>query len=184
MQYEQEQQGPAPIPSSYMQNPMSTYGSSIITLTNPENELSNMELAFRCQRRDSGGNIQNYGKPLMNDFGINSVIGQVQALLSRNSMLGNIQKQHPAILIDFLADSLCRDLMVNKKNYGIDIQNANVIRDKIYFQALSSAFLALMRGYEEGDRRFWKGSQHDIRQIMVSEQQKGGILNKLNPFRR
>jgi len=163
------------------QNPLYSYGSSIITLTNPENELKNMELAFRSQRQDYNGNIKTYGDPLMNELGINSVIGQVQALVCRNAILGNVDKKDVPILIDFLGDTLAKDLMLNRDKYGIKNVSA---RDKIFFQSLASAFLVLKRGYEEGDRRFWKGSQHDIRQTVVSEGQKGGFLSKLNPFKR
>ena len=178
---EAEQQGQEGIKISPYQNPINNYGSSIITLTNPENELKNMELAFRSQREDFRGEVKTYGEPLMNELGINSVLGQVQTIVCRNTILGNIEKPNVSMLIDFLGDTLAKDLMVNRKEYAIINVSA---RDKIYFQALASSFLVLQRGYNEGDRRFWKGSQHDIRQTVVNENSKSGFLSKLNPFKR
>lgn len=160
------------------QNPMHNFGSAIITLTNPENELKNMELAFRSQRQDYTGAIKDYGEPLMNELGINSVVGQVQAVVSRNAIMSDIDKYSIPLLIDFLGDTLAKDLMLNRNMY--DIKNVSA-RDKIFFQALTTAFLVLRRGYEGGDRRFWKGSQQDVRQTIVTEGQKG-FLSKLNPF--
>lgn len=178
MEAQQQAQEAQSIKLSPYQNPMNNYGSGIITLTNPDNELKNMELSFRSQRQDYTGEIKKYGAPLMNEEGINSVVGQVQAIVSRNTIMGDVDKQTIPILIDFLGDTLAKDLMLNRKLYAI--QNASA-RDKIYYQALTTSFLVLRRGYEGGDRRFWKGSQQDVRQTIVTEGPKG-FLSKLNPF--
>jgi len=175
MEAQEQQQG---LKLNPYQNPMHNFGSSIVTLTNPENELKNMELAFRSQRQDISGEIKDYGDPLLNELGINSVVGQVQALASRNAIMGDIDKRNVPMLIDFLGDTLAKDLMLNRSKYKIKNVSA---RDKIFFQALATAFLVLRRGYEGGDRRFWKGSQQDVRQTIVTEGQKG-FLSKLNPF--
>jgi len=57
--------------------PKHQYGSSILFLTNPENELAKMELTFRSMKVDGDGNPLPSGDPLMNEYGINSIIGTV-----------------------------------------------------------------------------------------------------------
>ena len=162
-------------------SPMNQYGSSIVLLTNPENELFKMELVLRSMVEQPDGKLRKIGDPLCNELGVNSIIGQTQALVSQVAVMSNFKKDHVPMLIDFLGDTLAKDLMVNKVEYGIDNPSA---RDKIYFQSLSTAFVCLMRAFEEGDRRFWKGSQQEVRTVVEGNQQKKGFLNSLWPKRK
>ena len=178
METEQQTQQSTPLPSAY-QNPMYNYGSSIVTLTDTSEELKKMELTLRGKRENYEGAVITMGDALLNEQGINSVMGLTQAIANRNAIMGFLNKDDIPMMIDFLADTLAKDLMLNRTKYNITNPSA---RDKIFFEALSTVFLCLKRGFDEGDRRFWKGSQQDIRQIMVNENQKSGFLSKLNPF--
>lgn len=160
--------------------PMHQYGSSIILMTNPENELYKMELTFRSMKLDGEGNPVSSGEPLMNDYGVSSVIGTVQALVNQVTVMSNLEKNDVPMLMDFIGDTLAKDLMCNRRAYDINSQSA---RDKIFFTALSTAFVTLKRAYEEGDRRFWKGSQQEITTRVDSIQPKGSFLSKFNPFK-
>jgi len=157
-------------------NPMSTYGGSIITLTNPDNELYKMELTLRSMSMDSEGNIKKVGDPLMNDLGINSVIGMAQTILSRVTIMSDLNKTEITTLIDFLGDTLAKDLMMNRINYKIRTVSA---RCKIYFTVLASTFICMKRAFESGDRRFWKGSQQDVTHRFEGGQQRQGMMGKL-----
>lgn len=176
----EEQQIPPQVRSSPYQSPMHQYGSAIVLLTNPENELYKMELTFRSMKLDEEGNAKSMGEPLMNDLGINSVIGTIQALVNQISIMSNLDKKNIANLIDYIGDTLAKDLMINKINYGIKSSTA---RDKIYFTALSTSFITLKRAFEEGDKRFWKGSVQEIRTSNDSQKQ-GGFLSSMNPWSR
>jgi hypothetical protein len=175
-----EEEGGNGIHASPYMSPMHMYGSAIITLTNPEDELYKLELTFRSARLDKDGEPQQYGEPLMNEHGISSIIGIVQGIVSRDAVLSNFNKTDIPALMDFLNDTLCRDLMINRVPYGIMSQSA---RDKIYFTAMSMAYITLKRGFEEGDKRFWKGSVQEIHSKIESPNQKKGILSALNPFK-
>lgn len=167
-------------PAAYMA-PMQQYGSSsILLLTNPENELGRMELTFRSMQLNKDGVPISTGQPLMNDYGINAIVGIVQSLVNQITVMSNLNKTEVPMLIDFLGDTLARDLMVNRVAYGIKTHAA---RDKIFFTALSTAFVTLKRGYEEGDRRFWKGSQHEIRNIIEQDKKPGAIKGMLNMWK-
>jgi len=56
---------------------------------------------------------------------------------------------------------------------------SNSARDKIYFSSLTSAYVALKRGYKEGDRRFWKGSTQEITTRIDGKQQSGGRFARM-----
>jgi len=158
-------------------SPMSTYGGSILTLTNPENELKNMKLTLRSQSVDNNGKITQVGEALLNELGINSVIGMAQTILSRVTIMSDLNKAEIPMLIDFLGDTLAKDLMMNRVNYSI---KTSVARDKIYFTVLTSTFICMKRAFESGDRRFWKGSQQDItHRIENSQQRPTSMMNRL-----
>ncbi len=140
-------------------SPIHAFGSSIVTLTNPENSLYQMELSLRSMVLDDDGVPQSVGDPLLNLVGINSVIGLVRSIVSQVAIMSNFSKDDVPVLLHFLADTLARDLMVSRKVYGIV---SPTVRDKVFFTVLTSAFVVLKRGLDEGDRRFWKGSQQEI----------------------
>ena len=56
------------IRSSPYANPLNNYGSSIVMMTNPDDELYKMELTFRSQVVDGKGNVTSVGDPLMNEL--------------------------------------------------------------------------------------------------------------------
>jgi len=175
------QQEPPQIRSSPYASPMHQFGSSILFLTNPENDLYKIELTFRGMILDKEGNPQKVGDPLMIEKGISSVIGQVQSIVSQNTIMGNLDKREILILLDFLADTLAKDLMVNRINYNIISTSA---RDKIYFSSLTTAFVTMKRSSEEGERRFWKGSVQEVHTRVENQAKKGGgLLGFINPWK-
>lgn len=178
MEAEQYQEPPQVRSTPYM-SPMHQYGSAIIMMTNPESELYKMELTFRAMTLDKDGNPISTGEPLMNEYGISSVIGIVQSLVSQITVMSNLTKQEVPMLIDFMGDTLARDLMIKRKDYGIA---GSAERDKIYFSALATTFVTLKRGYEEGDKRFWKGSVQEIHSKVEATKQKNSLMSALNPF--
>ena len=168
-------------PSPYM-SPMHLYGSSIVLLTNPESEIGRMELTFRNVRVNKDGKIVYVGASLMNDDGIASVIGTIQTIVNQVTILSNLSKTDIPILMDFLGDTLARDLMINRVKYDI---KSFAARDKIYFTALTSSYITMKRAFEEGDKRFWKGSVQEIHtKSEVGNQGGGSMLSKLNPWKK
>ncbi len=170
---EEEEQPQVARPISY-QSPINQYASSILTLTNPENELHKMELSFRGMIIDKDGNAKQLGTALLNEEGISSVIGQVQIIVNQVTIMSNFTKYDIPILLNFLGDSLAKDLMMNRRTYQI---KSTADRDKIYFATLGSAFITLKRGFEEGDRRFWKGSTQEITTRVEGTPRKEGFLS-------
>jgi len=159
-----------PIHATPYSSPMHNYGGSILMLTNPDNEIYKLELSMRGERVNKDGEAIKVGQPLMNEQGINSIIAQVQALVNQVTIMSNLDDNDIPILMDFLGDSLAKDLMLNRVNYEMTDAAA---RDKIFFEALSTTFVCLRRAYKEGDKRFWKGSQQEITTRVENGQKKG-----------
>lgn len=158
------------------QNPMQQYPAAIVLLTNPENELYKLELTLRNMRIDSKGNPQPIGTPKLNDKGIISVLGQVQSFVNQDMVMSNMDDKTIPILMEVFSDALIKDLMTNRKYYEItDLAT----RDVIMSCAWGHVFSCLRRAYNEGDRRFWKGSQTDVRHTVINESAKKGMMATL-----
>jgi len=169
---EQQQQTQPVIKATPYQSPMHQYGGSLLFLTNPENVLYKLELTYRNQIEDKDGKLITLGDPLMNELGIGSVIGQIQAIVNQVTVMSNLNKTEVPMLVDFLGDTLAKDLMMNRKRYDIKTPAA---RDKIYFTALAESFICMKRAYEEGEKRFWKGSQQEITTRIEGQQQRSPL---------
>ena len=170
----------AEIQQNPMAQPLNQFGSTILIMTNPEDELYKLELIYRSTKQSPDNTLIQIGEPLMNEYGINAVIGMIQAQVNKVTIMSNLNKDEIPVLIDFLGDTLARDLMINRIAYGIKSKSA---RDKIYFSALSMAYLTLKRCYEEGDKRFWKSSVQEIEQRVINNNSKQGLLSSINPFK-
>ena len=171
----QPEQQPRPIQSSPYASPMHNFAGSIILLTNPDNELHKLELTFRNIVLDKKGNPSPVGTPLMNDEGVRSVIGQVQAIVSQVTVMSNLDDNVRDSLRDFLADTIAKDLMLNRAKYEIENSSA---RDRIFMEAISMAIITMNRAANEGERKFWKGSQQEIFTHGSMPGAKNGILTR------
>lgn len=167
---EQEQQQ---IKTSPYASPMYNHGSSIILLTNPDNELRELELDFRGLNIDDQGNIKQVTDPLMNEKGIKEVLKCARSIISQVTVFSNLTNTQIMALQDYLGDTLARSLIYSKK-YGIKNKEA---RDTIYFSVLAKSFICMNRATEEGERRFWKGSTQEI--ITKSEMPQTGLTSFL-----
>lgn len=176
-QQQPQMQTSAPqVRSTPYQSPMYNYGSGIVTLTNPRQLLHDLDLKLRGKREIDGKPVD-VGDPLMNDEGVNSVLGQVESIVNQVTVMGNLKDEEIKGLMDFLADTLAKDLMMNRVKYQIIFPSA---RDRIYFAALTTAFITMKRAFEEGDRRFWKGSVQEVRTTVENPSKKKGLFGIWN----
>ena len=168
--------------ANYFLNPLQSMGSTVLLLTSPDDNLRRLELCFRNMRENNNGEAiaitDSFGltiPPLMSERGVISVLSMVQSILSRVTMLSNLDQKEIMALIDYLADTLARDLMINREAYCIsDIS----VRDKIYFGTLTQSYICMKRAFEEGDRRFLKGSQQEIT-TKVQQEAQGGMFSRM-----
>lgn len=151
--------------------PMFQMGSTMVQMTNPDKIMDDMELTLRSMVKDSHGNHHKIGEPLMNDLGIISVKGQVQSIVNQSTVMSNFNKHDIPMLVDYLGDTLALDLMVNREKYGMTYTT----RSKVYYIALSTAYVCMKRALDEGEKRFWKGSQREITNKVEGSNRPGGI---------
>lgn len=170
MEQKEEQRGISPY-----QSPMYNY-PGILMLTNPENDLYKMELTFRNMIKDDNGNARPVGDPLMNDKGIRSVVGQVQSLANQISVMSNFSKNMVPVLMLNFGDTLIKDLMMSRVDYNI---KNSVDRSIILNIANNYAYSTMLRGLEEGEKRFLGKAQQEIRNIVEQQKQRGAISNLL-----
>ncbi len=174
MSEEQQQQEAPQVRTSPYQSPIHAYAGSILLLTNPENELFKLELTLRGMV-EVKGQVKTIGEPLLNDEGVRSVLGQAQALVNRVTVMSNLEDREISALMDFLADTLAKDLMLNRAFY--DVRNSST-RDRVFYEVLATTFVCLRRAHGEGERKFWKGSTQEINTNIGGMQKKQGFLSK------
>jgi len=180
-----EQQIAAQQLAPFLQQQQNQMGN-MLYLTDPDSILERMERRLRGQEVIEG-QIKSTGRRLMNDRGVNEVMGNVGSVVSRDSYVTNLDEEHVIALIYNLRDVLIEQLMQNRYNYKID---TDTDRTSIVFICLSMSFTALRRGYKEGDRRFFKGSSMEFYQGYQQpmggapggggQKRMGGIANPLN----
>ena len=165
-----------PVQVPAYQSVMNSYNGSIILLTDPEDVLERLRYTLEGKEINGNGELIHIGEPLMNDNGINRVMSLVRTTVNRGVFLSDFKDAEIKSLMDFLGDTLAKSLMTNRDNFGISDDR---IRDDIYFLVLFSCFAALKRAWEAGEKKFWKGSTHELTMRQQGEQPNSGFINKI-----
>jgi hypothetical protein len=139
-------------------NPMNIYQGAITELTNPARELYELELSLKGKYIDAEGKEHELGERLCNDKGVSAILRMAKATVSQVSFMSNYDETMIPKLILYLAKTLIRDLMFNKDKYEIVDDRA---RHTITYITCVASNAACRRALENGERRFWKGSQQE-----------------------
>ena len=164
------------------QIPQHMSGSNILYLTNPSSELYRFELTLRGQMEDSEGKRVDLGGPLMNEAGINTMLGLLRSVVNQVNIMGNLSDKEIPGLMNFFSDAIIKNLMMNRQAYNL----TEMARDQVFVASTNLAFFTMKRALNEGDRRFFKGSVQEIKSTVDStvKNRSGGALSALNPWRR
>lgn len=173
---EQHQDNFNPINDAYSPSGFD-HSSSILTLTNPEQDLYKFELFLRSLKDLPDGRIIKVGNPLLNDEGINSIMAAIESVVHHMNALSNFTEEDIIYMHDTLKDNLITDLMINALSYELNRKN----RDVIVGNALRFAYGFMKRAFEEGDRKFWKGTTQEIKHTTEQQRQNSGL--SMNPFK-
>ena len=73
-------------------NPFYSYGSAIMMLTDPSSELYDLELNLRGVKVGERNQLVEVGEPLLNDFGVNCVLGLVKGAVNQVTIMSNLDK--------------------------------------------------------------------------------------------
>jgi hypothetical protein len=160
-------------------SPFYQYGSSIQSMTNPKQLLEDLEYQFKGMKKSASGKWVVVGEPLMNDIGITRIMNVLYSSVNRITIMSNISKQELPVLMELVYSPIVEELMLNRKRFDIvNTTNCTTICDSAKF----IAFVCIKRGYEEGDKRFWKGSISETRITQDKPGQNKGWLNSINPW--
>lgn len=153
------------------QPPNHQANGNMIIMTNPEEELLRLEANFRGNIITADGNEVHKFDEKMNETGINQVIGMVRTIVNRVTFMSNIKTDQVQKFMEYFADTLAQVLMVNKHKFGI---TSDADRTAIFFESVMVCHIAILRGLEEGEKRFWKGTTMEVNYGGLGMQKKGG----------
>ncbi len=156
------------------------YNSSILKLTNPEETLEDFELYLRCLKKDENGQLIKVGgnewKPLANDQGINMILGVVHSAVNQVSSLSNYEERHVEYIYGSARENLIGICLFSRIKYGVQRKD----RDLIVGSALRYILSFAMRSFEEGERKFWRGTMIETRNITETEKPRATMFNPLS----
>ena len=117
------------------------------------------------------------GKPLANEKGINAIMGIVESIVNHTNTLGNFDKNLMEFFFDTIKSDIVTDIMINREAYSIDRKN----RDLIVGDVMRFSVAFATRPFEEGDKKFWKGSVSEIHHKQeMTKPSSGFSMNPLN----
>jgi len=163
------------------QLPLHMVGSNIQHMTNPQIDLRKQEYKFKGKMENSDGDIVDYGKPLMNEEGINNTIGLLQSTVNQINIMGNLEKREIEQLMNYFSDGIIPDLMMGRKKYNMTYEGRHIVNTS----STLLVFHTMKRSHHGGDRAFWKGSVQEVNMKSETTSKGGsGILSKLNPWNK
>jgi hypothetical protein len=116
-----------------------------------------------------------FGKPAMNEEGVNELTAELQMYLSKTYILSNVPKDDKR-RIDAMAriiwSGLNQKLIINAQRYELDKSRRPTIVHTMVFIIIANA----MRGYEDGERGKYYGSNRVVQTI--STQNSGAPVPK------
>ncbi len=151
-------------------NPMYNFAGTILEMTDNEDLFFRLECNLRGTIANPKGGIDRAGDPLMNEKGIKDVVMLMRSFGDRSSVMSFYEEAEIKMLMEMLNDTLARLLMLNKINYGFTNPSG---RDLVVFMCNACGFAIIKRGFEGGERRFWKGSQVEYNVKTGGEPKKG-----------
>lgn len=161
-------------------SPKDIYAGSIVNMTNTDQLLYKLELTLRNVREGKKGELIQLGPPRLNEEGINDVLGLVQSLVSRDTIMSNLdEREIQFLMMYYLIDPLILLLLVKGRFYGLTA-NDIATRNYILSACFNACYVCLKRGFEEGDKKFWKGSVQEIKTTTEGSGKSG--WSSLNPF--
>jgi len=163
--------------------PQPMHEGSIVKLTDPTDELHEFELSLRSAKENDEGTLVQFDEPLLNDAGINFIIGRLRPVVSRVGFLSNIDEKHvDKMCINFYIE-VVKKLAVSRKTYNIG-GSVDTTRSAIIGGASDLAFLSLRRAWKGDDKRFFGKTVQDIRMESVSTGGKKSLFSNFNPFQQ
>jgi hypothetical protein len=127
--------------------------SLLSELTNPEQEIYEVEKSLKGIDIDENGKEIRKTEPLLNNKGVANMIRLMRSMLNRVMFMSNLEEIDVRNLVMELSYQIQDDLIMHKKDYDIkDVTDMTTIRTIISYKAFEAGMTALDNGF----RRFLK----------------------------
>jgi len=165
--------------ASPYQVPQNMKDSTMIFMTNPEEELKKIELTLRGLYENDEGEIKRYGKELVNEHGIQAILGLIRSVVSQINIMGQEEGRDVNLIMLDYVDTLIKFLMTQRKEIGLSRAN----RDLVFILAKYPAYFSLRRSLNGGERQFWGKIQQEVKHVVEqSGNNGGGIFSRFANF--
>ena len=141
-------------------NPIAEYNDGVLKLVDQSQELYNIELKLRGKRLDINGQETQISEPLCNNLGVQRIISLLEGSgMNTGNIMTHYEKKHIQNVLTLIGTTLIYMLGRNRINFEIENDS---IRDSIFTIVITACHATLHRSWEGGERKFLKGSQHEI----------------------
>lgn len=138
--------------ANYMSGTSNDLNSLLEKLTNPEQQIMEVELRLKGKRINDDGKEEQVSEPLMNDEGVANMIILIRSMVNQVMFMSNLTDEQIAKLTEELGWDIIKDLINNKIKYNVANHNRSKIVSIILYPSYESGNSAL----ENGFRRFLK----------------------------
>lgn len=157
------------------QIPQGAKDGTMLYITNPEDEIRRLELTMKGMYEDSNGKLISYGKPKMNELGIQSIIGMVRSVVSQINIMGQEDKREVnQIMLDYI-NTLAKVLMTKWQDFGLNRED----REMVFLYAKYPPYFALKRALDQGERKFWGKVQQEVKHVVEQNGNNKGVFSKV-----
>lgn len=156
--------------------------ASLVIQTDPKHILDRIEHILRRDKIDGQGEWkpQKNVAPMLNEEGLNSLMVDAEGLINQNTVMSNLTEKEIKRIVLQLGDTLLTKVMIKSTEWKIDDGDV----ETIIFTILNMAYIALKRGYMEGERRFLKTSVRSHETIRINPTQQEQNFSQAAPATR
>lgn len=105
--------------------------------------------------------------PLVNEIGINGLMGFVTSMANKNTILSNLKENDINEIMMVLCDRIADHMFLNWQEYKITKENMDMVFGKLEM----FCFMSLKRAQDEGERQFLKQTERRTEIFRTGDEQ-------------
>jgi len=156
--------------------------ASLVKATTPEKVVEHIEHILKGEEYDEEKEkwFKKYDA-LMNDKGIRSLMIDIKSVVNQNTILSNLEDSDVRNIIIALGDTIIGKIMMRREDFSIDRAEMSTI----VLLVCNMSYMALKRGYIEGERKFLRTTIQQKIGVMSypGMEQKKGIMERFKIFK-
>lgn len=160
----------------YPQAQQEVIDMDLVTKTNPKVLTDEIEHKLKGEVYDAQHEKwikKPYSRPFMNEEGIWRIMSIITSMINQNTILSNLTENEIRNLILQLGEEVIDLLAMKHKEFEVDKGDLTPIVDMV----TRMAYIALKRGFNEGERKFLKTTVRSSEIIRASPNSGGGAFS-------